>query len=101
MASKNPKLHQVNMLRVQKLHQEHKKKQTVHEKKYSNLETKHKDAQKELHDLKLAFDGDYAFRYKEDKREAMARARKAKSDSKRKQQELKKSRVVKKESPTS
>jgi chromosome segregation ATPase len=125
MAGKNSRLHQINILRVAQMQREHqntqaqlkdleqqykaaikeletyKKHSESHQKKYQTLESKHKDTQKELHSLKLAFDGDYAFRFKEDKREAMAKARQAKSNSKRRQQDLRKSRVTKESSAAS
>ena len=53
-----------------------------------SLEKAHKDAQKELHELKMKFDADYSFKYNEEKRAAATRKRVATNEKRKRTKEL-------------
>ena len=66
----------------------HKKRADQHEKKYQTLEKQHSSVAEELHKLKMAFDGDYAFKYKEEQKKARSAARAAKKTAQQTQRTL-------------
>ena len=66
----------------------HKQLAGEYQKKHGELDKRHRDASDELHELKVKFDGDYAFKYNQEKKAASGRKREATNNKRKRTKEL-------------